>query len=159
HPPEIFLNRLDSIEPRALGLAAAVAATTPGEILVVLPNDTLARLPLEGGIPREIAENVNAADWGPNGRLAVMRGYRRIEYPIGHLFYEADPSMSPRGEMRVSPKGERVALIEHPFLALHPHGLEPPPGHVVVVDDHGRKVVSSLWASIGGLAWRPDGQE
>jgi DNA-binding winged helix-turn-helix (wHTH) protein len=158
-PTEVFLNRLDSVEPRALGLEAGVAATAAGEILVILTNGTLARLPLEGGIPREIAENVNAADWGPNGQLAVMRERRRIEYPLGHLFYEADASTVLRTEMRVSPRGDRVALIEHPILALHPHGLEPPPGHVVVVDGQGRKVVSSLWASIGGLAWRPDGQE
>ena len=33
---------------------------------------TLARMPLGGGAPREMLENVQEADWGPDGSLAVV---------------------------------------------------------------------------------------
>ena len=38
-------------------------------------------------------------------------------------------------------------------------GFAPGPGHFVVIDRQGRKLVSTEWASIGGLAWSPDGTE
>ena len=48
---------------------------------------TLARAPLAGGAPREVLENVQWADWSPDGtNLAVVRdfgGMNRLEYPIG----------------------------------------------------------------------------
>ena len=72
-PNEIFSVRLDSVESRSLGLRANVAATAPGEMAVILPNRTLARLPLEGGVPRGIVEDVEAADWGPDGNLAILQ--------------------------------------------------------------------------------------
>ena len=53
---------------------------------------TLARVPLEGGAPREVLENVLLADWTPDGRdLAVVHevgGKYRVEFPIGKVLYE-----------------------------------------------------------------------
>ena len=72
---------------------------------------TLARVSLAGGAPRELAEKVSMADWGPDGRdLAVVRHdgvKRRLEYPIGKVLYESDTGIS---FPRVSPKGDRVAF-------------------------------------------------
>ena len=34
---------------------------------------TLARVPLVGGAPRSLADNVLAADWGPDGAVALVR--------------------------------------------------------------------------------------
>jgi hypothetical protein len=47
---------------------------------------TLAQVPLVGGAPREILNDVVAADWAPDGKsLAVLRIVerrpQRIEYP------------------------------------------------------------------------------
>ena len=71
---------------------------------------TLARVPIAGGAPRPIANDVLGADWGAEDTIAVIRkvGNRfRLEYPIGHLLYEsADGLNSPR----VSRSGELVAF-------------------------------------------------
>ena len=78
-------------------------------------SGTLARVPLTGGAPREMLENVLGADWSSDGtNLAVVRnvgGRNRIEYPIGKVLYEADGWVS---HMRVSPKGDQIAFIDHP---------------------------------------------
>ena len=77
---------------------------------------TLARLPLSGGAPRELAEGVISADWSPDGNsLAVVRfaaGKVRLEYPLGKVLYETEGWIS---DARVSPDGERVAFIDHPI--------------------------------------------
>jgi DNA-binding winged helix-turn-helix (wHTH) protein len=159
-PNEIFSVRLDSVESRSLGLHANVTGTAPGELAVILPNGTLARLPLEGGVPREIAEHVQAADWGPDGSLAVLHGPYplRIEFPLGRRLYDAG-SLTFGENLRVSPRGDRLAFIEHTSGGNF-EGFAPGPGHLVVIDRRGQKlVVSSEWTSIGGLAWSPDGNE
>ena len=152
--------RLDSVESRSLGLHANVAATAPGEMAVILPNGTLARLPMDGGVPREIVEHVLAADWAPDGSLAVLHGRPsplRIEFPLGRRLYDAG-SLTFGENLRVSPRGDRVAFIEHPY-GHNFDGFAPGPGHLVVIDRQGQKLVSSEWTSIGGLAWSPDGNE
>ena len=160
HPDEIFSMRLDSIESRSLGLHARVAAAAPGEMAVILPNGTLARLPMDGGVPREIVEHVVAADWAPDGSLAVLHGRPsplRIEFPLGRQLYDAG-SITFGENLRVSPRGDRVAFIEHRY-GHNFDGFAPGPGHLVVLDRRGQKLVSSEWTSIGGLAWSPDGNE
>jgi hypothetical protein len=49
---------------------------------------TLARMPLSGGAPREVLENVRDATWSPDEQLAVVHvvnGLDRLEYPIGKV--------------------------------------------------------------------------
>jgi eukaryotic-like serine/threonine-protein kinase len=83
-PPEIFTVRLDGPESRSLGLPSAdVLSVSPTGELAILVNrrvqwgfegyGTLARVPLGGGSPRDVAENVGDADWAPDGSLAVAR--------------------------------------------------------------------------------------
>ena len=84
-PMEVFTVRTDSTESRAIGLsrAAPLAVSSKGELAVLLKKThlqvggmgTLARMPLGGGTPRELLENVWNADWAPNGEdLAVVVG-------------------------------------------------------------------------------------
>ena len=79
---------------------------------------TLASAPLAGGAPREVLENVQWADWSPDGsNLAVVRdvgGRNRLEYPIGKVLYETGGWIS---HPRISPKGDMVAFLDHPFRA------------------------------------------
>ena len=84
-PVELFQTRTDSPESRPLGLVhAKVLSISPqGQMAILLDPSrrqgffdlgTLAVVPLAGGTPRELLENVIAADWTPDGReLCVSR--------------------------------------------------------------------------------------
>ena len=73
------------------------------------------RAPLAGGAPRPVLEDVEWADWSPDGNsLAVVRnvgGRERLEYPIGKVLYETSGGWI--SYPRVSPKGNYVAFIDH----------------------------------------------
>jgi DNA-binding winged helix-turn-helix (wHTH) protein len=84
-------------------------------------------------------------------------GNDALEFPLGRLLYEAGLRYL-GGNLRVSPRGDRVAFIEHAADGNF-DAFTPSPGHVVVIDRQARKLVSSEWPSIGGLAWSPDGNE
>jgi hypothetical protein len=96
-PTEVFTTRLDSRESRSLGLRGdlwAVASTS--ELAIGLRARgigaaTLSRVPLAGGAPREVIENVTWADWSPDGAdLAVVQfadRVARLEFPIGKVLY------------------------------------------------------------------------
>jgi Tol biopolymer transport system component len=115
---------------------------------------TLARMPLEGGAPREILEGVREADWSPDGtELAVIRevnGQDRLEYPPGKVLYQVGGYLS---NPRFSPRGDHIAFFEHP-IRYDDRGL------IAVVDLSGKKTVLSegYWGE-EGLAWSPKGNE
>jgi dipeptidyl aminopeptidase/acylaminoacyl peptidase len=117
-------------------------------------SSMLARQPMGGGAPRDMIDGVEYADWSPDGSsLAVIRrvaGKVRIEYPIGKILYETPTWVS---HVRVSPNGKLVAFVDHPF------GRDDG-GSVATVDSSGnKKIISTPYVSLQGLAWRPDGQE
>ena len=115
---------------------------------------TLARMPLGGGAPREVLEGVREADWAPDGEnLAIIRevdGKDRLEYPIGKVLYTSGGYVS---DLRVSPKADRIAFLEHP-------SRWDDRGGVSVVDLTGKKtgLADGYWGE-EGLAWSPDGME
>lgn len=161
-PTNIFSMRPGSREYRPLDLPESrlLSISSAGEMAILLgPTNngtagTLARVPLSGGAPREILENVNDADWSPDGaNLAVSRrvgGRNRIEYPIGTVRYESD-GRSPE-LLRVSPRGDRIAFFE-PDQDLGDY-------NVTVLDMHGQKqVLSRGWQLLLGLAWSAKGDE
>ena len=78
---------------------------------------TLARAPMAGGTPREVLEGVLDADWSPDGKdLAVIHvvGDRyRLEYPIGRVLYEPEPSGLDQRPPHLT-RRDQVAFIEHP---------------------------------------------
>jgi dipeptidyl aminopeptidase/acylaminoacyl peptidase len=115
---------------------------------------TLARAPLSGGAPRETLEQVQWADWAPDGNsLAVVRdmgGRNRLEFPIGKPLYQTGGWI---GHPRVSPKGDFIAFADHPLQGDDS-------GSLAVVDMAGnKKLLSSQWFTIQGLAWSPNGKE
>ncbi|HEU5310538.1 MAG TPA: protein kinase, partial [Candidatus Eisenbacteria bacterium] len=164
-PPEVFSTRPESPESRALGLsdASILSVSKSGELAVLLRAEyaggwaykgTLARLPIEGGAPREILDGVLWADWEPKGvDLAVVReeaGERRLEFPIGKILYQTGGTIR---EPRFSPSGDRIAFLDHPVLGDDR-------GTVAVVDRSGKMTrLTELWKSIQGIAWAPDGEE
>ena len=163
---ETYSARPGNPEPRLLGLPdGMVSAISPtGEIAYLLRRASglvLARAPLAGGEPRELAEDVEEADWAPDGTLAVTRSVKgsvRVEYPIGKVLYESPYALlSPS----VSPRGDRVAFYE----SQEARGT----GAVVVVDregkrttlGHGFRSVRDAFTSVKmqGLRWSPSGEE
>jgi len=117
-------------------------------------SGTLARVPISGGAPREILENVNDADWSPDGSsLAVSRtvgNKNRIEYPIGTIRYETDGR--PPLCVRISPKGDKIAFFEYDN-AVGDYA-------VTVLDQKGEKrVLSRGWKAETNLNWSPSEDE
>ncbi len=163
--PQIFMVRPDYPEPKPLGPPGMqlLAVSSKGELAVLIGakylwyrlfTGTLARMPLDGGAPREVQEGVRQADWSPDGsQLAILRevgGKDRLEYPIGKVLREVSGYMS---DVRVSPRGDRIAYFEHPRKWDDR-------GSVNIVDLAGNNtVVSEGYWSERGLAWSPDGEE
>src|SRR5262249_50255577 len=149
--------RTDSGESRSVGLSRAdvVSVSSKGELAVLIRKanpfspdgfGTLARVPIGGGAPRELLENVARADWAPNGEdLAVLvslsSGRFQLQYPVGTVLAESDDWH----QIRVSPKGDLVASTEE--------------GSIVTYDRKGkRNVVLEGW-NASGLAWSARGDE
>jgi eukaryotic-like serine/threonine-protein kinase len=165
HPTELFSTRFDSTDSRPIGLSSAqiISISSKGEMAVALNpmssglslSGTLARVPLAGGAPRPVFEDVWGADWTPDGQsLAVIRpgpphGNRHLEFPPGNVIYEPDAWCS---HVRFSPNGE--------FLAFADHINGGDDGRIVITDAHGnRKASSSFYTSVQGVAWTPNGKE
>ncbi len=162
-PLDIFTTRAGSSESRSLALKGAglLAISSTGELAISINRrtlfgfetvGTLARVPLAGGAPREVLENVQDADWSADGQnLAVARlvGNRnRIEYPIGKVLYDAPGWTS---DVRISPDGKLVAFIDHPLRGDNN-------GSVKVVDASGNVRLNGPFA-LSGIAWSPRGDE
>jgi len=162
---EIFINRPESPESRPFGLADAevLSISKSGEMAVSLNrrqtqaftrSGRLARISIAGGAPRDILDDVQWADWSPDGKdLAIVRdaGARnRLEYPIGKVLFETSGWIS---HPRISPRGDVIAFIEHPSPGDDG-------GAVAIVDLAGKKTtLTPVYATVQGLAWPPDGGE
>ncbi len=168
-PSHLWLGRVEGLGARSLELPSdteilSIASTGEMALLlrvagdpagagILVPSGTLARAPLGGGAPREILERVRSADWSPDGQqLAVVRvgenGRQRLEYPIGHVLFEA-PAAHAIDFPKVSPKGGRVAFAE--IISAGNQCLS-------VVDGKGQRQVL-VRGEIQSLAWSPDGRE
>ena len=165
HPQEIFSTRFDSTDSRSVGLPAAqiLSISSKGEMAIslhpfdtaaFLQSGTLARVPLAGGAPREVLDEVFWADWTPDGQsLAVVRPsptrVPHLEFPPGKAIYEPQGWVS---HVRFSPAGDWLAVGDHV-----PGGDD---GRVVIMDTQGNpKAHSSFYSSVEGLAWAPNGKE
>jgi Tol biopolymer transport system component len=159
-PPDVFSTRSESLEGRSLGFPGAdlFALSSAGEMALALPGSgagyILARAPLGGGAARQLVENVEEADWAPDGKsLAVIRnveGKYRLEFPVGKVLHEADGTLT---HVRVSPDGGRVAFIDRR------KGMEGPSGSVVVAGLSGERQTLSRELPVWGLAWSSSGKE
>ncbi len=165
-PEAVFISSANSTESRDLGLpeTEVLAVSAAGQMAVlrrfgVSPNHfthrgTLAQVSIGADAPRELLDNVEAADWAPDGNalavVHVVNGQSRIEYPIGKVLYETAGWIS---HLRFSPKGDRLAFIDHNLLGDDG-------GTISVVDLNGKKSdLTERWASALGAAWSPSGDE
>ena len=159
-PSEVFVANRRSPEARPLGVpdADVLSISKSTELAVLLRRDrlsglgTLARLPIAGGTPREVAEQVLNADWSPDGaELAAIRfgnGKYMLESPLGRVRYETPHRMH---DLRIAADG-RIAFLE-------PHGDQ----EDVVVLGTGNSKPSAIargWShGVTGLSWAPNGRE
>ncbi len=163
-PLEVHSVRLDSPESRPLGLPPAdvLGVSSTGEMALSLGRrfvfgweslGTLARMPLGGGAPREVLEDVQDADWTPDGSgLAVVRdagASRRLEFPIGKVLYETAGWLR---HPRFSRDGRTIALFDHARRGDNAGAL------MVVGLDGAQRTLAQVAAS-NGLAWSAAGDE
>jgi len=165
-PVEVFATRVGTPEARPIGVPGAeiLGISSAGDIALLLGSQqlrsqvysgTLARMPMVGGAPREVLENVQWADWSPDGaQIAVVRdvgGRNRLEYPIGKVLYETGGWIS---HPRISRDGKFIAFLDHPIEGDSIAGVS-------LVDVSGKKTVLADPYGGGaiGLAWSPRGDE
>jgi Tol biopolymer transport system component len=165
NPVELFRVTASSSDssPFGIGAAQVLGISKTGELALQLNSSvrsfvqtgTLGRMPLNGGAPRQVLDNVQFADWSADGHdLAVVRyapatGLSWVEYPVGNVIYKGPAWI---GHLRLSPDGSLLAFAEH-FDA----GDD---GRLTIIDRKGnKKLESRLFESFQGLAWRPDGNE
>ena len=154
-----YMLRRDSPESLPLDPVGAIVESIfpSGEQLTRLSSsekDVLATVPITGGAPRPILEDVQSADASPSdGQLAIVKessGNNRIEYPPGNVIY-ATPTFV--GYLRFAPNGKFLAFTEWPVS-------NDDIGWVTIIDISGKKrAASSEFGSVQGLAWAPNSRE
>jgi len=163
-PVELFTTRFDSTDsrPLALGNAELLSISSNGELAVLLNPQatafseigTLAQVSLSGGAPREVLDEVQWADWAPDGSdLALIRGgagrTNHLEFPANKVIYQPQGWVS---HVRFSRRGDLLAFADHVS--------EGDDGRVVITDRQGKpKVVSGFYTTVEGVAWSGDGKE
>jgi eukaryotic-like serine/threonine-protein kinase len=166
NPEAVFISSPNSTESRDLGLpeTEVLAVSPTGQMAVLrhftvspdhfLHRGTLAQVSVGADAPRDLLDNVEGADWAPGqdalAVIHVVNGQTRIEYPIGKVLYETPGWI---GSLRFSPKGDRLAFIDHNLLGDDG-------GTISLIDLNGKKTdLSERWASAMGAAWSPTGDE
>ena len=169
---QLYVGHMDDPGARELGIknAELLAISKSGEMAVRLNavalggyarTGTLARIPISGGAPREVLDNVQDADWAANGEdMAVVRcvpanGHWRLEYPIGKVLFDGINWIS---HPKISPNGKWVAFADH----QNPTGDDE--GSIAVVSADGKgndkeRILASGWATLQGVIWSPAGDE
>ncbi len=167
---QLYMSRTDDPGSRELGLkdAELLSISKNGELAVRLNTvifggyaraGTLARVPLSGGTPREVLENVQDADWAPDGEsMAIVRyipenNHWRLEYPIGKVLFDGINWLS---HPKISPDGKWVAFADHENTGGDDEGSVA----VISSDGNGKeKKLSSGWETLEGILWSPAADE
>jgi Tol biopolymer transport system component len=165
HPFQVFRKAPETSEsvPLSLPPAEILAVSLQGEIAalldthVIMPGRNIGTLALASSLaaaPRKLLENVEYADWAPNGRdLAVVHeveGKAVLEYPIGTARYSTAGWIS---NPRIARDGKRIAFLEHPIAGDDRASVR-------LLDADGKaRMISDGWGTALGLAWSPDERE
>ncbi|HXR96816.1 MAG TPA: protein kinase [Terriglobales bacterium] len=164
-----FSARLDGLGLQAMGSGIErVLDTAPGtaavlqnqyKVIAYQTAGTLALMPLGGGAPRPLLENVEDATFVPGSAdaaaLAIVRYHREsqrssLEFPAGTVLLQNSGWYS---SPRFSRDGSLLAALEHSEAGDDA-------GNVVVLDRQGRvRLRGPHFGSTQGLAWSPDNKE
>ena len=164
-PLELYSTRPGSADSSKLPFPNAdiESISSSGELAIVMNRrqlrayarvGTLARAPQSGSAARDILEDVQDADWLPDGSNLVVSHYvngrYQLEFPIGNVVYATSGWIS---HVRVSPDGQSVAFLDHPNFGDDR-------GSAAIVDRAGKmRALSRVFESTQGLAWSPSGAE
>lgn len=160
NPTEIFVTNIDTQGSSTVGIHAedVEAVSKSGELLLISDRHfvnayvrpgTLSRASLTGAAPRPVMEDVQDADWSPDGtQIAVARfvhGQFQLEFPLGKVLYQTHGWIT---KLRVSPDGKSVAFLDHPIFGDDA-------GRVALVESSGNmRVLTPNYVSSQTLAWR-----
>jgi len=167
---QLYMGRTDDPGARELGVkdAELLSISKSGELAVRLNTvslggfaqmGTLARIPMSGGAPREVLDNVQDADWAADGeKMAVVRyvpenGHWHLEYPIGKVLFDGTNWIS---HPKISPDGKWIAFADHQ------NAIGDDEGAIAVMGSDGsnkEKILSSGWITVQGVVWSPAGDE
>jgi Tol biopolymer transport system component len=165
---QLYMATMNENGAREVGLkdAEILSISKKGELAIRLNTQflpgyarsgTLARVPLSGGSPREMLDNVQDADWAADGEgMAVVRyvpesGHWKLEYPLGTVLLDGVDWIS---HPKISPDGKSVAFLDHE----NPGGDDQ--GAVAVIGPDGKeKKLAGGYVSVEGLVWAPNGKE
>ena len=161
--PQLFIRQPNYPAPQAFGPADTelLSVSSKGELAVLgearfvanrVFTGTLATMNLGGGAPREELQDVQEADWAPDGSgLAIIRevnGEDRLEYPVGKVLAKTSGYLS---DLRFSPRGDRIAYFDHPLRYDDRGSLD-------LVDLEGHvTVLSPAHQALEGIAWAKNG--
>jgi Tol biopolymer transport system component len=164
-PLRLYSTREESPDSLTLSFAHAdvTSISASGELALIMNTrtlagfariGTLARASLSGGAARAVLEDVQDADWLPDGSgFAVAHfvdGRYRLEFPAGKSVYDTGGYIS---DVRVSPDGKLVAFVDHPILGDDR-------GAIAVIDGAGKmRTLAAGYSSAQGVAWAPSGRE
>ncbi len=167
---QLYIARSDDPGSRELGVkdAELLSISKKGELAIRLNtvflggyarSGTLARVPLGGGTPREVLENVQDADWAADSEnMAVVRyipqnSHWHLEYPIGKVLLDSINWLS---HPKISPDGKWVAFADHE----NPNGDDQGSLAIFSADGKGEeRKLSSGWESLQGIVWSPKSDE
>jgi Tol biopolymer transport system component len=167
---QLYISRIDDPGARELGIkdAELLSISKGGELAIRLNTQryggyavsgTLARVPLSGGTPREVLDNIGDADFAADGNnLAITRyvpenNHWRLEYPIGKVLVDGINWIS---HPKISPDGKWIAFADHENSGGDDEGS------LAVISADGKeqeKKLSSGWTSLQGILWAPAGDE
>jgi tRNA A-37 threonylcarbamoyl transferase component Bud32/Tol biopolymer transport system component len=165
---QLYMATMNENGAREVGVkdAEILSISKNGELAIRLKTQflpgyarsgTLARVPLSGGTPREMLDNVQDADWAADGeKMAVIRnvpenGHWKLEYPVGTVLLDGVDWIS---HPKISPDGKMVAFLDHES----PGGDDQ--GTVAVIGPDGKeKKLAGGYVSVEGLVWAPNGKE
>jgi serine/threonine protein kinase len=165
-PVEVFEARPGFPSSRALGLPGTdlLSISSNGTMAVTIGHTsyvafsqtwgTLAEVPISGGAPHRLLDEVLSGDWSSDGKMLAIShsvgGKARIEMPPGHVLFESSGWLS---YVRVAPSGKWLAFVDNPI---------PPDnrGNVIITDASGRVLArTGEWQGVSGIAWSRDGSE
>jgi eukaryotic-like serine/threonine-protein kinase len=164
-PSHVFVKLPDNPDALPMGTPGTelMAVSSSGDLAVRVESSqtaafgfkgVLARMTVLGGAPRQLRDGVSAADWLRDGQsLAVatdLGDRQRLDCGPGTKPYETRGWIS---DLRVAPRGNLVAFLEHP-------SLDAAMGSLIIYDcsTQDRTALAAGRVHLG-LAWHPETEE